>query len=98
MLNKSTPKLKKAANKSISIKKIPKIDTQLSHYDTLPRQMNSEPPYEKSDKGKNDENKKKIKPLDLTKLQGGPSAKKVMKTKITAKKEIVAKKEVKPKR
>jgi hypothetical protein len=60
--------------------------------------MNTEAPYEKSDKGKGEKGKKKIKPLDLSKLEINDAPKKIIKTKIVLKKPIKAKKENIPNR
>ena len=62
-MNKSASKIKKASLTTM----VSKFDPE-NPSDTLPKQINSDAPYEKSDKGKAEKTKKKVKPLDFSKL------------------------------
>ena len=60
--------------------------------------MITDAPYEKSDKGKGEKGKKKVKPLDLSKLEISDAPKNIIKTKVVAKKPVKTKKENIPNR
>ena len=95
-MNKASP-AKKVAKKSMS-KTISKpqnmepLNLQLAN--DARQEMNSDPPYEKSDGGLED-GKKKIKPLDLKKLQESVAAKKTVKKEPAKKVSSSVKKDVK---
>ena len=92
-MNKSASKLKKASLTTM----VSKFDPE-NPSDTLPKQINSDAPYEKSDKGKAEKTKKKVKPLDFSKLQISDAPKKIIKTKVVTKKPVKTKKENLPNR